>query len=66
MIPMEIEKIVRGKGFYKLDGQELLYAPNSVMLSGRELYVDSKDEHIYPIDGWWYFNDELEAKILIT
>lgn len=52
-----------GKGFYKLDGEELLYAPNGVMLSGKELYIECKDDYTYPIEGWYYFNNELEAQI---
>lgn len=45
-------------GFYKLDN-ELLYGPNFVKNANYELYKDTHDQHVYPIDGWHWF-DSLE------
>ena len=47
-------------GFYKLDGI-LLYAPNSVH---SQFYTLSKEDHhtySYPVDGWYWFDSELDA-----
>lgn len=51
------------EGFYKLDNNELLYAPNFV--ENRNYYLDksSKDFNTYPIDGWYWFNGFEDACI---
>ena len=48
-------------GFYKLDG-ELLYAPNYVLNANYELYKDQHESYTYPVDGWYWFDSELEAR----
>ena len=48
-------------GFYKLDG-DLLYGPNFVLNANYELRKETKDEHTYPIDGWYWFDSEEEAR----
>jgi hypothetical protein len=48
-------------GFYKLDG-ELLYAPNFVLNANYELRKETKDNHEYPVDEWYWFDSEVEAK----
>lgn len=48
-------------GFYKLDG-DLLYGPNFVLNANYELRKETKDEHAYPIDGWYWFDTEEEAR----
>lgn len=50
-------------GFYKLDG-DLLYGPNFVLgaYGAYELRKETKDEHTYPTDGWYWFDSELEAR----
>lgn len=50
------------KGFYKFDEGELLYGPNFVINKDYELRIAQKDEHTYPVDGWYYFQTEQEAK----
>lgn len=52
-------------GFYKLDGL-LLYGPNFVLNKDYELRKETKDEHQYPVDGWYWFDSEEEAQQLIT
>ena len=49
-------------GFYKLDGEILLYAPNFVLNANYELRKETHTEHTYPIDGWYWFDTEQEAK----
>ena len=47
-------------GFYKLDGV-LLYGPNFVLNANYELRKETKDQHVYPVDGWYWFDTEEEA-----
>lgn len=46
--------------FYKRDNDELHCAPLFVSGPGLELTADKKDEYIYPVDGWRWF-DSLDA-----
>ena len=48
-------------GFYKLDG-DLLFGPNFVLNANYELRPDMHDHYIYPIDGWYWFDSESQAK----
>lgn len=50
------------KGFFKQDGDELLFAPNFIINKNYELKIDSFSEYNYPVDGWFYFESEEEAK----
>jgi len=54
-------------GFYKIDG-DLLYGPNFVLgpYSTYELRRATKDDHTYPIDGWYWFDSEAEAKVFFN
>jgi hypothetical protein len=45
-------------GFYKLDGA-IFFGPNFVLNKDYELRRDTKDQHNYPVDGWYWF-DSLE------
>lgn len=49
-------------GFYKFDG-ELLYGPNYVLNKNYQLTRQTKDEFVYPIDGWYWFNSEEQARL---
>jgi hypothetical protein len=49
-------------GFYKLDGS-LLYGPNYVLNAHYELRRETRDDHSYPIDGWYWFDTEEEARL---
>ncbi len=49
-------------GFYKLDGEELLFAPNGVYNQNFTLLREEKDSHTYPVDGWKWFNSKEEAE----
>jgi hypothetical protein len=49
-------------GFYKLDGS-LLYGPNYVFNANYELRRETRDDHSYPVDGWYWFDTEEEARL---
>lgn len=49
-------------GFYKLDGEVLLYGPHFVLNANYELRKETHSEHSYPVDGWYWFETEQEAK----
>jgi len=49
-------------GFYKLDGEVLLYGPNFVLHADFELRREAYDQHSYPTDGWHWFDSEAEAR----
>lgn len=51
-------------GFYKLDG-DLLYGPNFVLNANYELRRETHDQHSYPIDGWFWFDSEQEARLFL-
>lgn len=48
-------------GFYKYDGL-LLYGPNYVLNKNYELTRATKDNFTYPIDGWYWFDSEDQAR----
>ena len=47
-------------GFYKQDG-EILYGPNFVLNANYELFKETYDQHTYPIDGWYWFDNKETA-----
>lgn len=49
-------------GFYKLDG-DLLYGPNFVLNKEYELRKETKEEHSYPVNGWYWFDSEEQARV---
>ena len=49
-------------GFYKLDGEVLLYGPHFVLNANYELRKEIHTEYTYPIDGWYWFETKQEAK----
>jgi hypothetical protein len=48
-------------GFYKLDG-DLLFGPNFVLNANYELRRETKGDHTYPVDGWYWFDSEQQAR----
>ena len=48
-------------GFYKYESEILSYGPNFVLDLNYELRKESKDDHTYPVDGWYWFNSIEEA-----
>jgi hypothetical protein len=54
-------------GFYKLENNNLLYAQSMVMSPfGYVLSDDLKDTYEYPIDGWYWFDTENEARVFFN
>ena len=47
--------------FYKRNGEELLTAPNAVYAPDYTLLAEEKDEHAYPVDGWYWYDTLTEA-----
>ena len=43
-------------GFYKLDGETVLYAQNAVYNAEYQLYRADKDTYEYPVHGWYWFD----------
>lgn len=50
------------QGFYKNDDGTLLYGPNFVLNANYELRKETKDDHTYPVDGWYWFDSEDDAR----
>lgn len=48
-------------GFYKYEEPSLLYGPNFVLDANFELRKETKNNHEYPIDGWYWFDSREEA-----
>ena len=48
--------------FYKLDDGLLLEGPNAVYAPTFTLLKEDKDIYTYPIDGWYWFNSDEEAR----
>lgn len=54
--------ILDTSGFYKLENDDLLYAQNFVESFDYQLNRESRNDYIYPIHGWNWFDSEQEAK----
>lgn len=50
------------KGFYKFNEEALFYAPNFVECDSYKLVIEEKENYNLPVDGWYYFESEVEAK----
>lgn len=50
------------QGFYKYTDNELFHGPNFVSSPDYELLAENHEQYTYPVDGWSWFNSELEAK----
>jgi hypothetical protein len=48
-------------GFYKKDGDVLLYGPNGIYTPTFSLLKENKDNYTYPVDGWYWFDDDGSA-----
>lgn len=48
-------------GYYKNDGNNLLFAPNTVFGRDFSLNRENHASNIYPIDGWYWFDSRIEA-----
>ena len=51
------------QGFYKTEDSMLHHAPNFIVFpDGTEMYTIHKDSYTYPVNDWYYFDSEEEAK----
>lgn len=55
-----MDEIIDTSGFYKRDGDNVLFGPNFVLNASYELRRETHDSHSYPVDGWLWF-DSAEA-----
>jgi hypothetical protein len=53
------------EGFYKLD-EVLLYGPNFVVNAAYDLRKETHETNTYPVDGWYWFDSEEQAKIFFN
>jgi hypothetical protein len=54
-------------GFYKAENNELFYGPNYVLgINSENLYKENKDSYEFPINGWYWFDTEEEARIALN
>jgi hypothetical protein len=60
------EEILDTSGFYKLDGDVLLFGPNFVLNANYELRREIHDQYTYPTDGWYWFNSKEEASAFFS
>ena len=60
------EEIIDTSGFYKKHEEELLSGPTVYGPQGSfTLLKENKNEHTYPVDGWYWFDSEEEAHNVI-
>ena len=53
-------------GFYKYESETLMYGPNFVLDKNFELMIESKDDHAYPVDGWYWFDTMEDAYLFFN
>lgn len=56
-----MEEIIDTSGFYKRDGDMLLYGPNFVLNADYELRRETREQNALPVDGWQWFESAEEA-----
>jgi hypothetical protein len=57
-----MENDVDTSGFYKIDNDQLLYGPNTVMGADIELLRYEHTSYNYPVAGWYWFDSESDAR----
>ena len=50
-------------GFYKYESGFLLFGSSYVLNANYELRRETRDDHSYPVDGWYWFDTEEEARL---
>lgn len=55
--------IMDTSGFYKSESNFLLFGPNYVLNAEYKLFRETRDQHSYPVDGWYWFDTEEDARI---
>jgi len=49
-------------GFYKYENEILIYGPSQVTGPHYDLLRENCVDYTYPIDGWYWFDSEKEAR----
>lgn len=57
-----ITKAKDTSGFYKVVENKLIFAPNAVRAPTYDLFRKDKDTYDYPVQGWYWFDSEEEAR----
>lgn len=57
-----MEEIQDTSGFYRNDQGFLSYGKNYVMSGYYNLLREQKDEYTYPVNGWYWFDSEDQAR----
>lgn len=52
--------------FFKKQDEILHTAPNFVVGPGFELHADTKDQHTYPVEGWYWFDTLDQAMVAMS
>lgn len=50
-------------GFYKKEEDMLLHSPTTVESATYFLAAELHDQYDYPVDGWYWFDDEDSARL---
>jgi hypothetical protein len=50
------------QGFYKNDNGFLVWSADRVLNERFELWLDQKNTYTYPVEGWYWFDSEVEAR----
>ena len=52
------------QGFYKKEEElnMLVWSADRVINDNFELWIDQKDTYDYPVEGWYWFDSEVEAR----
>ena len=53
-------------GFYTVVDDQLDFGQMVSFADGTVIVLELKDTYTYPIEGWYYFDTELEAKIFFN
>lgn len=61
-----MEDNIDTSGFYKFENDELLYAPNFIESFSYQLNREYKNDYVFPIHGWYWFDTEHDAKIFFN
>ena len=55
----------KSQAFYKNDNGVLAWAPNFVSTPTYELVATQHETYTYPVDGWYWFDDETSARVFL-
>lgn len=54
------------QAFYKIEQNELIFGKYIVFPDHSELRVELKDTYTYPINDWYYFDTEKDARLFFN